>query len=103
MGSELIHRKPERHPRNHSVIEIAPRGEVATREQYGWLEERLEGRDYFCGQSSVADIAMFMTVLWALRLKGAGPGDHPALAGWHARIGARPAVARAARVSCLQS
>jgi glutathione S-transferase len=38
---------------------------------------------------------MFMTVLWALRLEGPGLGDHPALAGWHARIGASPAVASA--------
>ena len=39
---------------------------------------------------------VFMTLLFVLRLKGPRFSDHPALAAWYARMGARPAVARAA-------
>ena len=60
---------------------------------YGELESRLGGNDYFCGHFSVADIALFMTVLFALRLKGPRLDGHPGLAAWHARVKGRPAVA----------
>jgi glutathione S-transferase len=63
---------------------------------YGKLQEQLADQEYFCGAFSVADIALFMSVTWALRLKGPGLKDHPALAAWHARVRARPAVAKVA-------
>jgi glutathione S-transferase len=72
------------------------RAESAVRDHYGRLEARLADKDYFCREFSVADIALFMTILFALRLKGPGLSDYPALAAWHARISARPAVARVA-------
>lgn len=72
----------------------ARRAETAIRAEYGKLEERLAGLDYFCGRFSVADIAMFMTVLFARRLNGPRLDGHPALAAWYARMAARPAVAR---------
>src|SRR3546814_4954061 len=70
----------------------AARGEAAIRGRYGELESRLGGNDYFCGRFSVADIALFMTVLFALRLKGPRLDGHPGLAAWHARVKGRPAV-----------
>ena len=57
------------------------------------FEGRLAGRDYFCGPVSVADIALFMSILFALRLKGPGLDGTPGLAAWYARMLARPAVA----------
>ena len=39
---------------------------------------------------------MFMTILFSQRLKGPPLGAHPALAGWYARMLARPASAQAA-------
>ncbi len=72
------------------------RAETAIRDLYVTLEDRLAGREFFCGDFSIADIAMFMTVLFALRLRGPGFGECAALASWHARVGARPAVARIA-------
>jgi glutathione S-transferase len=63
------------------------------RELYYSLQERLSGQPFFCGAFSVADIALFVTVLYALRLGGPDLGDVSALAAWHARVGARPAVA----------
>jgi len=67
------------------------RGEAAIREHYARLDRRLEGRDYFFAAFGVADIAMFMMVLWALRLGGPRLDGHPALARWYARTCARPA------------
>ena len=74
----------------------AARGEAALRDLYGRLEERLDGRDYFCGRFSVADIGVFMSLLWSLRLRGPTLDAHPDLARWYARVGARPSAARAA-------
>jgi glutathione S-transferase len=70
--------------------------DVAIRAQYDALEDQLGDREYFCGDVSVADIALFMTVLFALRLKGPTLEGHPALAAWHARVRARPAVSKVA-------
>jgi glutathione S-transferase len=72
------------------------RAEVAIRDHYGTLERRLGDRAHFCADVSVADIALFMTVLFSLRLRGPGLDDHPALAGWYGRVGARPAFRRIA-------
>jgi glutathione S-transferase len=72
------------------------RAEAELRDQYSELERQLGSQDYFCGDVSVADIALFMMVLFALRLRGPGLADHPALAAWYGRAGARPAFARAA-------
>jgi glutathione S-transferase len=74
----------------------ADRAEAAIAACYGELQDRLGGRDYFCGDFSVADIAMFMTVLFVLRLRGPRLTGFPALAAWYARIGARPSAALAA-------
>ena len=74
----------------------AERAEAAISVFYGGLEAKLGGRDYFCGDFSVADIAMFMTVLFVLRLRGPRLAGFPALAAWYARIGARPSAAKAA-------
>jgi glutathione S-transferase len=74
----------------------AERAEAAISVFYGGLEAKLGGRDYFCGDFSVADIAMFMTVLFVRRLRGPRVAGFPALAAWYARIGARPSAAKAA-------
>jgi glutathione S-transferase len=69
------------------------RGEAVLLEHYGRLEEALAGKQYLCGDFSVADIATFMVVLFTLRLKGPRLAGHPALAAWYARVAARAAVA----------
>jgi len=72
------------------------RAEAAISAYYSGLAEKLGGRDYFCGDFSVADIAMFMTVLFVLRLRGPRLAGFPSLAAWYARVGARPSAAKAA-------
>jgi glutathione S-transferase len=74
----------------------AERAEAAIREFYAGLEARLAGKAYFCGEFTVADIAMFMSVLFVLRLRGPRLDAFPALAAWYARVGARPSAAEAA-------
>jgi glutathione S-transferase len=63
---------------------------------YTVLARRLGLNDFFCGGFSYADIALFMAVLWVLRLRGPRLDVWPGLARWYARVGARDAVAVAA-------
>lgn len=64
---------------------------------YRKMEAELRG-DYLCGDAfTVADIALFMMVLWSLRLGGPGLDDTPGLARWYARCSQRPPCARAAQ------
>ena len=70
--------------------------ETALAARYTQVAGQLQGKEYFCGAYSFADIAMFMTIFWALRLKGPRLGTAPALENWYERVGARPAVAKVA-------
>jgi len=63
---------------------------------YAELEERLAGRAFFGAALTAADIALFMTVLFALRLGGPSLDGYPALSDWFARLKQRPAFAQAA-------
>jgi glutathione S-transferase len=60
---------------------------------YGVLEGQLNGRDYLCGDYSIADIASWT---WIDQYNDhiGGLGEFPHIAAWHARIAARPAVSR---------
>ena len=61
-----------------------------TNRLYGVLDRRLEGRDYLCGDYSIADIASWCWIRPAAQ--GQDLADFPNLAAWYARIAARPAV-----------
>lgn len=86
---------PDRERQLHLESEGA-RAEAAILAYYGVLTEKLAERHYFCGEFSVADIAMFMSVLFVLRLRGPRLAGFPGLAAWYARVGARPSAALAA-------
>lgn len=70
------------------------RGERGILGHYARLEQRLGDRDFFCGDFTAADIAMFMTVHYAVRLNGPSLAPFPALAAWYGRIAARPSAGR---------
>jgi glutathione S-transferase len=72
------------------------RADAEIRTRYTDLQGQLGARDYFCGDFSVADIGLFMTVLFAMRRKGPGLDGHPVLARWYARVKARPSAGKAA-------
>lgn len=57
------------------------------------LNQRLGENEYFCGAFGIADIALFMAVLFNLRLGGASLDGNPTLSDWYARLSARPAFA----------
>ena len=56
-------------------------GHVVLKDQLRALDRRLRGRSYLCGEFSVADIAMFMTVFFCQRLGGPALDGTPALFG----------------------
>jgi glutathione S-transferase len=60
------------------------------------LQQKLGASDYFCGALSVADIGLFMTILYTQRLNGPDLADYPALLCWYQRLLQRPAFAEAA-------
>lgn len=74
----------------------AVEAEAAILTHYEWLAGRLGQHAWFCGEFTVADIALFMTMLWSGRLKGPGLERYPELARWHERLMARPTIAKAA-------
>jgi len=73
------------------------RAEAALLIHYAKLGELLQAKEYFGGSFSIADIAMFMTILFSLRLKGPALAEAPALEAWYARVRARPAAGRIAQ------
>ncbi|SMF24212.1 glutathione S-transferase [Tistlia consotensis] len=61
--------------------------------QYETLDRRLEGREHLCGAFGVADIAVFLQVLYGQRLAGPPLEPHAALSDWWRRVAERPSVA----------
>lgn len=68
-----------------------------TRRLFAVLEQALADRAYLCGDYSIADMCVWP---WIEKYpdNGGGLAAYPAIAAWHARIAARPAVARALAV-----
>lgn len=69
------------------------RAEIEIDAAYSDLAGRLSNKKYFIDIFSVADIAIFMDVLFAARLGGPPLDRHPALQDWHGRMAARAAIA----------
>ena len=74
--------------------EEGQRGEDGILGHYRRLEEQLGSNDYFCGVFTAADIAMFMTIHYTIRLNGPRLDRFPVLADWYRRIGKRSSSAR---------
>jgi len=93
----LMHRTGPASPdRNRRIAQEADAliAEEALARHYEVLEQKLAGREFFGGVLSLADIALFMSVLFARRLGGPALDGHPALASWFARLKQRPAFAQ---------
>lgn len=94
----LMHRTEPESPdpvRRRQLETEAARAEDELRALFRDIGARLEG-EYLCGGFSIADIGMFMSLLFARRLRGPDLGEVPVLAAWFERVAARPAVARVA-------
>ena len=73
----------------------AAKGEAALVGMFDSLEQRLGAQTFFCGERfTVADIALFMSVTFSIRLKGPKPQGQ--LAAWYQRVVARPSVTKVA-------
>ena len=65
---------------------------------YGVLDKRLAGRDYVCGEYSIADIAIWPWIV-PFERQGQDLADHANVKAWFDRMGARPAVQRGAAIA----
>lgn len=82
---------PDRRARDR---EEALKAEAVIERHYGEIDRRLGERDFLCGDTfTVADITMFLMILYALRLAGPPITEHPRLSAWYRRVAARPTVA----------
>ena len=72
------------------------KGEAAWRERLDWLEAEIGGREFFLGQFSVAECALYPRFALAQRF-GVGVDDrHPNLKRWYLALGSRPSIAASA-------
>lgn len=95
----LLYRTEPPHPVAETQVARVAAGRVAEgviAQRFAELDRRLEGRDFFCGSLSVADIGMFMTVLFTQRLLGPPLDEHKALASWYRNLLNRPGFAKVA-------
>lgn len=90
----LMHRSEPPAPTRRDEEADARQAEEALRGHWRRLDDRLAGREFFFDALTVADIAMFMTVLFAQRLHGPRLDGFPALAAWYERLSTRPAFAK---------
>ena len=65
-----------------------------TRRLLTLLDERLQGRDYVCGEYSITDMACFPWIR-IHKLTGIALEDFPNIQAWYGRVRSRPAVGRA--------
>lgn len=77
-------------------IEAGRAAEAAIAHDFARLDALLAGQDFFSGALSVADIGLFMTILYIHRLLGPSLAAWPHLAAWNMRLLERPGFARAA-------
>lgn len=63
---------------------------------YGVLDTQLKGKDYICGDYSIADMASYPWILPATQ--GQHIAEFPNLMAWHDRMSARPAVHKAKEI-----
>lgn len=75
----------------HDIPYAKDRYRAETARLYGVLDRQLEGKDYICGDYSIADMAVWP---WASLWEGQEQtlDDKPNLSAWLDRVAARPAV-----------
>lgn len=96
---QLLFRTEPPHPdaaRHAEQVAAGKAAEGAITQRFAELDRRLGAQDFFCGNLSVADIGLFMTILFTQRLNGPSLDPHASLAKWYRRLLARPAFAKAA-------
>ncbi|TAL01542.1 MAG: glutathione S-transferase family protein [Rhodospirillaceae bacterium] len=90
-----VSKAPDRDARDYDYPIHRYRKEV--RRLYGVLDGQLAGRDFICGDYSIADMASW-TWVDQYRDQIGGLDDFPGVVAWHDRIARRPAVQCAMKV-----
>jgi glutathione S-transferase len=90
--AKLMFRTEPPGPRRAEQEAEAARAEPVLAGHFAALETALDGHEHPCGAFTAADIALYMAVLFGIRL-GFPPVGFPALEAWHARLARRPAFA----------
>jgi GST-like protein len=85
-----IWRKSDPETRDAAKIAEAKASLVALAER---LERALKGREYACGDFSVADVACYIPLTMCALLGAATPDSLAGVKAWQARMAARPSVA----------
>ena len=86
------------HPRTAALLTQYKDYGLSNRDAYAaalkWLDRELEGRSFVAGEAfGMADICLLSTVDFATWIGLDMPAELAALAGWHARVSARPSAA----------
>lgn len=95
---KLVHRSdmpPADAAARAAQIEVGKQAEAAIAHEFAKLAVQLAGKRFFCGDLSIADIGLFMIILFIRRLMGPKLDAFPALAQWNRDLLARPGFARA--------
>jgi len=82
---------PQRWLDLEAAAEVA-KGQIA--QHFAHIDAQLMGKPYLCGAFSVADIALFTTVLYSQRLGGPSVKGYAALHSWYGNLSSRAAFAR---------
>ncbi len=93
----LMHRTGPRpaDPQRWSALEAAAaQAAPVLSTHFEALDRQLDGQRWLCGGFGVADIAMFMPVLYSQRLGGPSLKAFASLHAWYGRLRERPAFAR---------
>ncbi len=70
--------------------------EAAIAREFAVLDDQVDGREFLWNDISVADIGLFMTMLYIRRMHGPALDAFPSLARWWQQLMARPGFSRAA-------
>lgn len=93
----LMHRtgpRPADPQRWNALEDTAAQAMPVLRGYFDTLDRQLHGRRWLCSDFGVADIAMFMPVLYSQRLGGPSLQPFVSLHAWYVRLRERPAFAR---------
>ncbi len=93
---QLMHRTAPRPADPARWVDLERKAESAEArlaEQFAGIEKRFGSNPYFFNTLSVADIALFVTIHYNLRLGGPGISEFAHLAAWYRRLLQRPAFA----------
>jgi glutathione S-transferase len=82
---------PQRWLDLETAAEVA-KGQIA--QHFTHINQQLTGKSFLCGSLSIADIALFTTVLYSQRLAGPSIKAHAALHAWYNGLLSRAAFAR---------